>query len=175
MAITKEELRKAMHDAGIVFDSAKEFIAEDAAITAPNIGVPAVLTTYVDPAIVRILTAPRNARRIFGERRKGDWTTSSAMFKAVEATGSTAPYADYSNAATSDVNVVYPERDNYVYQTTIRYEPVTIDGDYYIYTTETDPKTGKQKTVKVNQKGKEYEKNKEIGYRPASQEENIYT
>ena len=83
MAITKEELRKAMHDAGIVFDSAKEFIAEDAAITAPNIGVPAVLTTYVDPAIVRILTAPRNARRIFGERRKGDWTTSSAMFKAV--------------------------------------------------------------------------------------------
>ena len=39
-------------------------------------------------------------------------------------------------------------------QTTIRYEPVTIDGDYYIYTTETDPKTGKQKTVKVNQKGK---------------------
>ena len=121
MAISKEELRKAMREAGIVFDSAKEFIAEDAAITAPNVGVPTVLTTYVDPAIVRILTAPRNARKIFGERRKGDWTTSSAMFKAIEATGVTAPYADFSNAATSDVNVVYPERDNYVYQTTIRY------------------------------------------------------
>ena len=122
MTITKEELRKAMHDAGIVFDSAKNFIgADDAAITAPNIGVPTVLTTYVDPAIVRILTAPRNARKIFGERKKGDWTTSSAMFKAIEATGVTAPYADFSNAATSDINVVYPERDNYIYQTTIRY------------------------------------------------------
>ena len=116
MTITKEELRKAMHDAGIVFDSAKNFIgADDAAITAPNIGVPTVLTTYVDPAIVRILTAPRNARKIFGERKKGDWTTSSAMFKAIEATGVTAPYADFSNAATADVNVVYPERDNYIY------------------------------------------------------------
>ena len=121
MAITKEELRKAMQDAGIVFDSAKEFIASDAAITAPNIGVPAVLATYVDPSIVRILTAPRNARKLFGERRKGDWTTASAMFKAIEAVGDIAPYADYSNAATADVNVVYPERDNFVYQTTIRY------------------------------------------------------
>lgn len=122
MTITKEELRKAMRDSGIVFDSAKHFVgADDAAITAPNIGVPTVLTTYVDPAIVRILTAPRNARKIFGERKKGDWTTSSAMFKAVEAFGTTAPYADFSNAATSDINVVYPERDNYIYQTTIRY------------------------------------------------------
>lgn len=121
MAITKEELRKAMQDAGIVFDSAKEFIASDAAITAPNIGVPAVLATYVDPSIVRILTAPRNARKLFSERRKGDWTTASAMFKAIEAVGDIAPYADYSNAATADVNVVYPERDNFVYQTTIRY------------------------------------------------------
>ncbi len=42
-------------------------------------------------------------------------------------------------------------------QTTIRYEPVTIDGDHYIYTTETDPKTGKEKTVAVNQKGKVYQ------------------
>ena len=121
MAISKEELRKAMSDAGIVFDGMKEFIASDAAITAPNVGVPAVLATYVDPSIVRILTAPRNARKIFGERRKGDWATTSAMFKAIEAVGSVTPYADFSNAATADVNVVYPERDNFVYQTTIRY------------------------------------------------------
>ena len=121
MAISKEELRTAMRDAGIVFDNMKEFIASDAAITAPNVGVPAVLTTYVDPSIVRILTAPRNARKIFGERKTGDWTTSSAMFKAIENVGTIAPYADFSNAATSDVNVVYPERDNFVYQTTIRY------------------------------------------------------
>ena len=120
MAITKEELRQAMAESGIVFDGAKEIIS-DASITAPNVGVPTVLTTYVDPAIVRILTAPRNARKIFTERKKGDWTTSSAMFRAIEGTGSTTPYADYSNAVTTDINVVYPERDNYIYQTTIRY------------------------------------------------------
>ena len=121
MAITKEELRQAMADSGIVFDGMREIITSDAAITAPNVGVPTVLTTYVDPAIVRILTAPRNARKLFSERKKGDWTTSSAMFRAIEGVGNTAPYADFSNAATADINVVYPERDNYIYQTTIRY------------------------------------------------------
>lgn len=120
MAITKEELRNAMAESGIVFDGMQEIIT-DSAITKPNVGVPTVLTTYVDPTIVKILTAPRNARKIFTERKKGDWTTSSAMFRAIEGVGETTPYADYSNAGTSDINVVYPERDNYIYQTTIRY------------------------------------------------------
>ncbi len=46
-------------------------------------------------------------------------------------------------------------------QTTIRFEPVTIDGDHYIY--ETDPRTGKQK--KVNLKGKVYELNDDGSYK----------
>lgn len=124
MAISKYELRKAMKDSGFVFDGMKDFITSkttDAAITAANVGVPAIFTAYVDPDIVRILTAPRNARLLFGETRKGDWTTSSAIFKAAEVAGSTAPYTDYGNEPTADINVVYPERDNYVYQTTIRY------------------------------------------------------
>ena len=125
MAISKYELRNAMKESGIVFDGMKDFITDgmvmDAAITSPNVGVPSVFTAYVDPAVVRILTAPRNARLLFGETKKGDWTTSSAIFKAAEITGETAPYTDYGNEPTADVNVVYPERDNYVYQTTIRY------------------------------------------------------
>ena len=126
---TKYEAFSAMREKGFIFDSAKDFIrpetidrlANDAMITLPNAGVPSIFTSYVDPQVVRILTAPTNARLIFGETRKGDWTTSSAIFKAIENTGETAPYADFSNAATADVNVVYPERDNYVYQTTVRY------------------------------------------------------
>lgn len=129
MAISKYEFFNAMREKGFVFDSAKDVIradnidrlAQDAALTLPNVGVPSVFTAYIDPQVVRILTAPTNAREIFGETRKGDWTTTSAIFKAIENTGETAPYADFSNAATADVNVVYPERDNYVYQTTIRY------------------------------------------------------
>ena len=129
MAISKYEALSAMREKGFIFDSVKDFItkdsmnrlAQDAMITAPNSGVPAVFTSYVDPQVVRILTAPTNAREIFGETRKGDWATSSAIFKAVESVGKTEAYTDYGNAGMADVNVVYPERDNYVYQTTIRY------------------------------------------------------
>ena len=121
---TKREYFALMREKGIIFDNAKDFISDkvsDAMITTPNAGVPAVLTAYVDPAVVRILTAVRNAREIFGEVKKGDWTTSSAIFKAVEHTGRTEAYTDYGNDGNAEVNVVYPERDNYVYQTTIRY------------------------------------------------------
>lgn len=125
---TKREYFALMREKGIVFDGAKDFIsgnldklAQDAMVTSANAGVPAVLTAYVDPAVVRILTAPRNAREIFGEVKKGDWTTSAAIFKAVEHTGVTEAYTDYGNGGNADVNVVYPERDNYVFQTTIRY------------------------------------------------------
>lgn len=119
-----------MREKGIVFDGARAFItaanidklAQDAAmVTVPSSGVPAVLTTYIDPMTVDILTAPRNAREIFGEVKKGDWTETGALFKAVEMVGETTPYTDFGNGATADVNVSYPFRENYVYQTHIRY------------------------------------------------------
>lgn len=125
----REALQK-MRDRGFVFDSAKglitdanrDRIARDAAmVTAPNSGVPAVLTTYVDPAVVEILQAPKKAREIFGETKKGDWTTTGTLFKAVEQVGETTPYTDYGNGATADINVTYPYRQNYLAQTHIRY------------------------------------------------------
>lgn len=126
---SKREHFALMQEKGIIFDHARDFItkenmdklAQDAMVTSANAGVPAVLTAYVDPMVVRILTAVRNAREIFGEVKKGDWTTSSAIFKAVEHTGVTEAYTDYGNGGNAEVNVVYPERDNYVFQTTIRY------------------------------------------------------
>ncbi len=129
MPISKQAALLKMRDKGFVFDSARDFItdktmdrlAQDAMVTSPNSGVPYIFTAYVDPEVVRILTAPTNAREIFGETKKGDWTTSSAIFKAVEAVGETTPYSDFGNGATADINVVYPERDNYVFQTNVRY------------------------------------------------------
>ena len=48
-------------------------IAQDAAlITTPNTTVPAELLAYIDPMVIEILTAPRRAREIFGEEKKGD-------------------------------------------------------------------------------------------------------
>ena len=119
-----------MRDKGIIFNDAKALItpenmsriARDAAlVTGVNAGVPAVMTTYVDPMIVEILTAPTNAREIFGEVKKGDWTDSHAVFKAIEPTGESTPYTDYGNGAMADVNVTYPVRENYIAQTHIRY------------------------------------------------------
>ena len=124
------EAMAKMREKGFVFNGAKAFItasnidriAQDAAlVTAPNAGVPAVMTTYIDPAVVEILTAPTNAREIFGETKKGDWTDTHAIFKAVEPTGESTPYTDYGNGAMADVNVTYPVRENYIAQTHIRY------------------------------------------------------
>ena len=119
-----------MRDKGVVFDGAKAFIdaknmdrivADAALVTQMNGGVPAVMTTYVDPMVVEILQAPTNARAIFGETKKGDWTNSHAVFKAVEYTGESTEYTDYGNGAMADVNVTYPTRENYIAQTHIRY------------------------------------------------------
>ena len=128
--MNEREAMLKMRDKGIIFNSAKALItpenmnriARDAAlVTGVNAGVPAVMTTYVDPMIVEILTAPTNAREIFGEVKKGDWTDSHAVFKAIEPTGESTPYTDYGNGAMADVNVTYPVRENYIAQTHIRY------------------------------------------------------
>lgn len=128
--MNEREAMLKMRDKGIIFNDAKALItpenmnriARDAAlVTGVNAGVPAVMTTYVDPMIVEILTAPTNAREIFGEVKKGDWTDSHAVFKAIEPTGESTPYTDYGNGAMADVNVTYPVRENYIAQTHIRY------------------------------------------------------
>lgn len=119
-----------IREKGFVFDGAKGFITKDnrqrlasdaAMITGANSGVPALFTTYIDPMVIDILTAPTRAREIFGEVKKGDWTNTGAMFETVEQMGCSTAYSDYGNGAMSDVNVNYPYRQNYLAQTHIRY------------------------------------------------------
>lgn len=111
---------------GIVFDGYSKEISsnmamDSALLTASNAGVPVALTTFVDPVIIDILTAPLNAREIATERKMGDWTTTYAQFQTVEKTGFTQPYDDYADNGVSDVNANYPVRQNYVFETIIRY------------------------------------------------------
>lgn len=124
------EALQEMRRAGIVFDGARGFItpenvdrlAKDTALVTPAAsGVPLVMTTFIDPAVVEILTAPTKAKEIFGEQKEGDWTDTHAMFKTVEAVGGSTPYTDYGNGAMADVNINYPVRRNYLAQTHIRY------------------------------------------------------
>ena len=128
--MNERERLSQIREKGFVFNGAKGFITKNnmnrilrdsALITTPNSGVPAVFTTWIDPMVVNILTAPTNAKKIFGEVKKGDWTNSGSLFKAIEATGQSTAYTDFGNGATADVNVTYPYRENYLAQTHIRY------------------------------------------------------
>lgn len=116
--------------AGFVFPGARGWIhggnqaalAQDAAlITEPNTTVPVELTAYIDPKVIEILTAVRNARQLFPEVKKGDWTTSYDKWSAEEVTGGTQAYTDYSNGVTSGVNTQWFAREQYVFQTAISY------------------------------------------------------
>lgn len=109
-------------------DADIERLAYDAAmITEPNSGVPVEFTSYLDPRVIEILTGPRNSREIFAEVKKGDWTTSYARFEVDEITGAVEAYTDYGNAGMADVNPTYPVRQQYVFQTNIRYGDRELD------------------------------------------------
>lgn len=97
-------------------------LARDAAlITTPNTTVPAEFLAYIDPMVIDILTAPRKAREIFPEIKKGDWTTAYAKFRANELTGTTQPYTDYGQSGMSGVNYNWITREQYLFQTVIQY------------------------------------------------------
>lgn len=86
-------------------------------ITVSNSGVPAFLTNYVDPKLIEVLVTPNKFAQIFGENKKGDWTTPTAFFAVVESSGETSSYGDYSNNGEVTANVNWPQRQSYTYQT----------------------------------------------------------
>lgn len=99
-------------------------MAQDAAlVTAPNMGVPAELTTYFDPDVVNVLTAVRRARAITGGRevKKGDAATASAKFPVLEYAGFTESYNDFADGGAATVNANWVTRDNYLFSTTRQY------------------------------------------------------
>ena len=105
---------------------ANEMLAMDAAYqpglaTDPNSGVPAMLTTYIDPAIFEILFSPSKAAIILGEKRYGDWITDTAMFPVTEATGEVSSYGDSSMNGRAGVNTNWPQFQNYLFQTIMEY------------------------------------------------------
>jgi|HubBroStandDraft_4_1064222.scaffolds.fasta_scaffold00019_3 hypothetical protein len=100
--------------------------AQPSLVTDPNSGIPWFLTNYVDPAVYKILQAPVEAANIYGERRTGNWTTTTAMFLTVEHTGETSSYDDYVNNGESNANANFPQRQNYLYQTIKQYGELEI-------------------------------------------------
>lgn len=86
-------------------------------VTVSNAGIPAFLSTYIDPAVIEVILSPMQAVEIVGDEvKKGDWITDTAMFSLVESTGETSSYGDYSNNGQAGANTNFPQRQSYHYQ-----------------------------------------------------------
>ncbi|CAI3933514.1 major capsid family protein [Commensalibacter communis] len=98
-----------------------EVRANDAAIFTPvttaNIGVPSQFTTYLDPRIIEILTAPLMAAEIYGEGQRGTWVDDTMEFVVLENVGEVAQYGDFNKSGRADVNTNFPQRQQFIVQT----------------------------------------------------------
>ena len=105
-------------DASNAYDINVAMDAQPGLVTVSNSGIPAFLTTYIDPKLIEVLVAPiKSAEAVGSEVKKGDWITETAMFPVVESTGQTAAYGDYNNAGSTGVNTNFPQRQSFHYQT----------------------------------------------------------
>lgn len=89
--------------------------------TTANSGVPALLTTMIDPTIIEILFAPNKAAEIIGENQKGTWLDDTIMFPVVEHTGEVSSYGDFSENGHSGANTNWPNRQSYLFQVVKEY------------------------------------------------------
>ena len=100
--------------------------AQPQLVTVPNSGIPAYLTFFTDPDVLQVLQAPNKAAQIFGEKQKGEWTSSTLIFPVVEQTYETTSYNDFAQSGRSGINMNFPERQPYLYQTVTEYGELEI-------------------------------------------------
>ncbi len=129
-AQAKAELAKVAREYGIHIPMAQDYLnpdlrgdyslamdAQPAMVTVSNAGIPAFLTNFIDPEMIRVLVTPMKAAQILGETKKGDWTMLTTQFPVVESTGEVSSYGDYSNNGSVNSNVNYVSRQSYQFQT----------------------------------------------------------
>lgn len=129
-AQAQAEFRKLAREYGVHVPMAMDYLNKDisgdyslamdaqpALVTVSNAGVPAFLTNFIDPDMIRVLVTPMKAAAIAGETKKGDWTTLTAQFPVVESTGEVSSYGDYSNNGSVNSNVNWVPRQSYHFQT----------------------------------------------------------
>lgn len=84
--------------------------------TVASSGIPSMLTTTIDPNVLRVRFVPNKAAEILGEQKKGDWLQDTIAFPVLEYAGETSSYDDYANNGNVSVNMNWPMRQNYLYQ-----------------------------------------------------------
>jgi len=103
------------HNSQLAYDAAPALQGD------PNSSIPSLLTTYVDPETYEQLYTPNKIAEAVGEKKKGDWTTDTAMFSLIEQTGEVTSYGDRSNNGRAGVNMNWPQFQQYRYQTIVEY------------------------------------------------------
>jgi hypothetical protein len=95
--------------------------AQPALVTSENVGIPAYMANLLDPKSIRVLVQPMKAVMLYGEVKKGDWTTLTTQFPVVESTGLTSSYNDYSNSGSVGSNYNWVPRQSYHFQVVTQY------------------------------------------------------
>lgn len=126
--------RPQLEARGIIMPQVRAYLSDDirlspevamdaqvALATTPSGGVPALLTTLIDPEVYDVLFAPLKAAEILGERKRGTWLDMVQYFPTVETVGEVSSYDDYSNNGMSNANLNWPTRQSYLFQTIIDY------------------------------------------------------
>jgi hypothetical protein len=105
----------------MAMDALAAMDAQPTLTTTANAGIPAFLTTIVDPAVFQVLFAENKGADILGEVKKGSWLDETAMFPTVEHTGEVSSYGDWNENGSTSVNEVWPQRQAYLFQTIKEY------------------------------------------------------
>jgi hypothetical protein len=130
----RADLAMFERDWGITFPGCEGFIedrwkrdfnmamdAQPSLVTNPNSAIPQFLTTFIDPDLLRILTAKNAATEILDEVRKGSFTDVTVIFPVVEHTGEVSSYGDFNQNGRAGANTNFPQREAYLYQTVCEY------------------------------------------------------
>ncbi|MDN0088340.1 hypothetical protein QVN42_13295 [Yersinia nurmii] len=86
-----------------------------------NGGIPAIVSTFIDPEIVRTIFAKQKAADILGEKKKGSWAQDTLMIQRIEQSGDVVAYDDYSEQGGNQVTSQWENRQVYRYQTMVTY------------------------------------------------------
>jgi hypothetical protein len=89
--------------------------------TDPSSGIPSILTTVIDPEVIRVVFTPLQFSTILTERKFGDWLQETHVFPVVEETGEVSSYGDFNNNGRAGVNLNFPNFQSYLFQTFVRY------------------------------------------------------
>ena len=95
--------------------------------TDPNAALPWMLTSAIDPEIIRVLFSPLAFAQILGERKAGVWTEQTRFFPIVESTGEVTSYDDYATGGRAGANFNYPQLQSYLFQTVLQYGELQVD------------------------------------------------